>query len=209
MKEAIKSCKFLSILCDGSTDVSVREEEVCYLRMVTEGAVTVQLLGMHGVTRPNAVNIHQAIEDSVRDYSSITVDEFYQKLVALGSDGAAVMVGRKGGVAALLLEKQPALQPIHCFAHRLELAYKDTLKAIPLFVKVDTLLLNIYLLYKNSAPMRSGLQESYKAFAKKCQVPTRVGGTRWMPHTVKALGIVMFNYDVFTEHLSQVSCIYY
>ena len=127
--------------------------------------------------------------------ANISVEEFYSNLVALGSDGANVMIGATGGVVALLRQKQPALQGIHCFAHRLELAYKDTLKASPLFAKANY----------NSVPIRSGLQETYSAPKKTSHVPTRVGGTRWMPHTQKALGILLKNYDAIILHLSQVA----
>lgn len=205
LREMAKSSSFLSVLCDGSTDVSIREQEVSYLRTAVKGVVRVKMLGMQGVARPNAQSIHKAIEHSVTTYAGINLEEFYSKLVALGSDGANVMIGARGGVVALLRQKQPALQGIHCFAHRLELAYKDTLKTSPLFVKANDLLLNIYLFYHNSAPMRSGLQETYHALRKTCQVPTRVGGTRWMPHTQKALGILLKNYDAITMHLSQVA----
>ena len=118
---------------------------------------------------------------------------------------ANVMIGATGGVVALLRQKQPALHGIHCFTHRLELAYKATLKASPLFAKANDLLLNLYLFYHNSAPMRSGLQETYSALKKTCHVPTREGGTTWMPHTQKALGILLKNYNAITMHLSQVA----
>ena len=100
------------------------------------------------------------MEDSVTMYANISVEEFYSKLATLGLEGANVMIGATGGVVVLLRQKQPALQGIHCFAHRLELAYKDTLKASPLFAKANDLLLNLYLFYHNSASMRSGLQET-------------------------------------------------
>jgi hypothetical protein len=41
-----------------------------------------------------------------------------KKIVGLGSDGAAVMVGKKSGVAALLKENHPSIISVHCLAHR-------------------------------------------------------------------------------------------
>ena len=56
------------------------------------------------------------------------IPDFLSKLVALGSDGASVMLGHNAGVFALLKQKQPALIAVHCCGHHLEFAYKDTVK---------------------------------------------------------------------------------
>ena len=45
-----------------------------------------------------------------------------QKLCGLGSDGASVMLGVRGGVSTLLKEQTPFLVANHCIAHRLALA---------------------------------------------------------------------------------------
>jgi len=46
----------------------------------------------------------------------------------LGTDGAAVMVWRIGGVATLLRAKVPQLMNIQCLIHGLELAAMDAIK---------------------------------------------------------------------------------
>ena len=46
---------------------------------------------------------------------------------AFGSDGASVMVGEHGGVAALLARKIKGLVSIHCVAHRAALAAAQSL----------------------------------------------------------------------------------
>ena len=53
----------------------------------------------------------------------LEVPNFVSKLVALGSDGASVMLGKNAGVFALL-KKQPSLIVVHCSAHRLDCATK-------------------------------------------------------------------------------------
>ncbi|KAG7165648.1 Zinc finger protein 862-like 7 [Homarus americanus] len=73
-----------------------------------------------------------------------------QKLVGIGTDGANVMTGCRNGLVARLrrdLEK-PELEGIHCTAHKIELAYKDAVKDVPLAKKVNLLLLSIYLFYE-------------------------------------------------------------
>ncbi|TKS66008.1 Low choriolytic enzyme [Collichthys lucidus] len=51
-----------------------------------------------------------------------------EKIVGFGSDGAAVMVGRVGGVTTLLRADVPHLINIQCLGHVLELAAMDAMK---------------------------------------------------------------------------------
>ena len=41
----------------------------------------------------------------------------------MGSDGASVMTGKKGGVITLLRSEQGVIVGIHCYNHKLELSY--------------------------------------------------------------------------------------
>lgn len=51
------------------------------------------------------------------------------KLVVMGSDGASNMVGKRSGLAILLQQDiNDEIINMHCFAHRLELAFRDVLK---------------------------------------------------------------------------------
>lgn len=51
------------------------------------------------------------------------------KLVAMGSNGASNMVGKRSGLAILLQQDiNDEIINMHCFAHRLELAFRDVLK---------------------------------------------------------------------------------
>ena len=77
----------------------------------------------------------------------LEVPNFVSKLVALGSDGALVMLGKNSGVFALLKKQQPSLIAVHCSSHRLELCYKDAIKKVPVVEKVNTLLTGLYDMY--------------------------------------------------------------
>ena len=78
--------------------------------------------------------------------------EFLVKLVGMGSDGVSVMLGKNNGVAAKLRSLQPAMVAVHCYDHKLELAFKDAIKHVPLDTKVTTCLLQgLYYLYHNNA----------------------------------------------------------
>ena len=69
--------------------------------------------------------------------------------MALGSDGAPVMQGAKGGVIKLLKDDNGShIVSVHCLAHRLELAFKAMHKSVPFLQTVEKLLLNLYLFYR-------------------------------------------------------------
>jgi hypothetical protein len=78
--------------------------------------------------------------------------EFLVKLVGMGSDGVSVMLGKNNGVAAKLRSLQPAMVAVHCYDHKLELAFKDAIKHVSLDTKVTTCLLQgLYYFYHNNA----------------------------------------------------------
>ena len=58
--------------------------------------------------------------------------DYNTKLFALGSDGASVMLGRRGGVSKLLMDHVPYLISNHCIAHRLALACGQAANDVPL-----------------------------------------------------------------------------
>ena len=58
------------------------------------------------------------------------------------------MVGIRGGLAALLREDiNNEMINVHCFAHRLELSFRDVLKHNKFYNKLMTLLLGLYYFY--------------------------------------------------------------
>ena len=72
-------------------------------------------------------------------------------------------------------------------AHRLELSFKDVAKNNLCHKKLDTLLLGLYYFYHNSPLNRANLKASYQSLQKSPLMPTRVGGTCWVSHILKAL----------------------
>ena len=52
---------------------------------------------------------------------------------------------------------------------------------------------------------RANLKEACEASGIDMLVPTRVGGTRWVPHTLQAVSNIWRTYPALVLHLSQVS----
>lgn len=122
----IEQSKFICVIGDGSTDVSVKEQDMWFVRFSVCGQVFVKFIGVEAVDKANAENIVNGLHNVVENNIKLEWNSFVRKLIAISCDGASVMVGCRGGVATLLRKEQPCILTLHCMAHRLELALKDT-----------------------------------------------------------------------------------
>ena len=202
LKEAYETAKFLAVMSDGSTDSAVEEQEIVYCRFGTGGKVYTQFLAVQTVKKADAQTISLAIDSAV----SSTLDQNWKdKLAAIGTDGAAVMVGKNTGVVKRLKGDSDYIIGVHCMNHRLELAFKDATGKNPCHKRLtEELLLGLYLFYKNSALNRANLKESFATLGQPVLIPTRVGGTRWLSHLQTALMHFLRGYKAITQHLKQV-----
>ena len=149
MKE-ISAAMFAGIVVDGSTDASIQEQQMVYVCACKEGRQMIHFLGCISTPKADADGIVKSIESAVQLGLDVTLIEFGKKLVAIGTDGAAVMTGCRGGVVAKLRQSvAPTIVGIHCFAHRLELAIHDVIKLHNTYSTFDKLLLDLWLFYKN------------------------------------------------------------
>ena len=62
----------------------------------------------------------------------------------LGSDGAAVMTGVKGGVSGLMKKENPMIVNVHCLAHRLALCTSQAATDIPALKGYQQIITDIY-----------------------------------------------------------------
>ena len=83
--------------------------------------------------------------------------DIHRRLFALGSDGASIMLGCRGGVSTLLKEKVPYLIVNHCVAHRLALACGQAANEINYLQKFKTILDQLYRYYQYSPVRMAGL----------------------------------------------------
>ena len=188
---------------DGPTDSAV-EQELVYIRYAVQGTIRTKFLGIQDVEKGDAENVTKALSKVVNDNLNIEISQLYPTLVGFASDGAAVMTGRRSGVATRLKKHQPAMISVHCCAHKLELAYKQSMEKEAIYDTLHNLLINLYYFYHNSPLNRSNLKASFSAVGKTCLIPSRVGGTRWLPHTLRALNNLWNGYSGLILHLNQV-----
>ena len=198
----LANSKFVAVLVDGSMDSASVDNEMVYIQTCYEGVIRTNFIHCCQVKRADANGIVQAIKRSIDTVVDWKV--FTSKLVALGSDGASVMLGKNNGVIAMLKAEQPSMIAVHCSGHRLELAYKDTIRKVPLAEKVVTLLSGLYYMYKASALNRANLKNAFACIGLKKCLPTRANGTRWIGHILQALNNFLYSYPALRLHLEQV-----
>lgn len=199
---------FMCIIVDGSTDCSITEQEIMYLRLVYEGVIQTHFLSVESSSKADAQGIFRLVKQALTKQLDASLEEIFPKMTSLGSDGAAVMLGKRGGLVKLLQDLQPSLIGVHCLAHRLELCFKKVIQGIPSAHKVNSFLLSLYLFYHNSPLNRSNLKQSFENVGQPILIPTRVGGTRWLPHIRRALDHLLRGYAGIVQHLGQVTILY-
>ena len=180
------------------------EEEIVYARYAKKGEVFVQFHSLESVAKADASHIMAALSTAVTTALGIEEEVWKKKLVGIDSDGAAVMRGCRSGVVAHLTEGLPHVVGVHCMAHRLELSFTDTDNEKPCCKKIDSLLMGLYYFYHNSALNRANLKASYESLQKPPLMPTRVGGTHWVPHILKALDYFLRGYAAVVQHLEHI-----
>ena len=203
--EQVKSSELFSLLIDSSTDVAVIDEEIMYLRLIENGRPVTKYFSIQALERGNAEGILNAIDHAFEKELNFEHNQWCEKVVGFGSDGASVMVGHRGGVSALIKRGIPHLMSIHCIAHRLELGIKGTIKDVVYHGVVDQLLLNLYKFYHNSPLNWENLIQTGTAIGVKVLKPVNIKGTRWIAHHENALKAVTQDWLCLVSHLEQVA----
>lgn len=106
--------------------------------------------GILSLTKCDSNSIVQAI---TKFYEENLLD--LQRMVMITSDGAAVMLGRKNGVAAILRRNIPHLFEQHCVAHREDLGLEDACKNLSLIAAIETFVKTVYMLFSRSTVKQS------------------------------------------------------
>ena len=200
--EQLQRAQFLGVMADSATDVGVREVEDVYVRYLKDGEPVNTFVGLRPCLNAKAPGITEAVNSAM----SNVCHNWTEKVVALGTDGAAVMVGEVGGVFALLKRDIPHLIKVHCIAHRLELALADTVKAIPELEEAKSMLQGIWKYYHYSPKAVRELKELAESMQVRAYKAVKADGTRWVPHLKQALDVLLSkNYYTVVSHLQHTS----
>ena len=217
LEKFLNDAKFFSVQMDGSTDSANLEEEiflVVYLNAnSSDGSVHIRNQYLC-VRKPKTVCANGLYDCFKRALAYLGLEEKRSKLIGFGCDGAAVNIGQRGGVKALIQSERPWVVTIWCFAHRLELTLKDALNHT-YFSHIDEFLMRVYYLYSKS-PKKCQELEDVVSELKECfdssefpgdrgVRPLRASGTRFIAHKVSALERIIDRYGAYLNHLVTLS----
>ncbi|XP_040512458.1 sperm flagellar protein 2 isoform X5 [Gallus gallus] len=204
LKEELENCKFFSLISDEFTDSISKSAAVVYVHFANEGKVHCQIVGVQSVQKNDASTIKSAIEETfqINLQLSLASLDWSRKLVGFGSEETDVMTGQNNGVANLMREIQPCVQSVHCFAHRLRLAYKGALENIQLYSLTNGLR-SMYYFYHSSTLNKKNLKAIYEAIKLHPAIPSCTGGSQWFSRLQTALQILLKGHPAFVLHLDK------
>ena len=131
-------------------------------------------------------------------------------LIGVGTDGASVNIAEQNGMKGTMQRELPWLFWAWCYAHRLELACKDSFTS-EVFKNINEMLLRLYYLYSKSpkklrelTDVVSDLKEVFE-FPEGGDAPIRSQGSRWISHKRQALQRITDRYGAYVAHLTTLS----
>lgn len=132
-------------------------------------------------------------------------------LIGGGTDGASVNIAEQNGMKGKMQQELPWLFWSWCYAHRLELACKDSFTS-NLFTSISDMLLQLFYLYSKSpkklrelSDVVSDLGDVFE-FSKGGDAPVRSHGSRWISHKRQALQRIVDRYGAYITHLTALHC---
>jgi hypothetical protein len=201
LEKDLKDVRYYSVLCDGSTDTSVKSQELFYILYIQkDGRATCKLMSVETADNEDAAGLEQAMTEAFARFGIVNCES---KLAATGLDGASVNMGRNTGLAARLKEITPWLTAVHCFNHRLELAAADAFNDT-FFAQLDEMLRQLFSLYQKSPRKLRELKKLAEAYGETVYKPVKASGTRWIDNKVRATKFFLENYGMYMQHLEQV-----
>lgn len=131
-------------------------------------------------------------------------------LIGGGTDRASVNISGQNGMKGKMQKKLEWLFWAWCFAHRLELACKDSFVS-KTFTSITDMLLRLYYLYSKSPKKLRELSDFVSELGEVFELlkggdaPIRSQGSRWISHKRQALQRVIDRYGAYISHLTALS----
>ena len=173
--EKLHASPYISILIDESTGITVSKKLIIYVKYILEGRDKTSFLCNLEIPNGTAAAIKEVIDHYVEN---IRVP--LSKIVGFGSDGAAVMLGSKNGVATKLREDSPFMLNVHCIAHRFALCTGEGASKVTLVRGFVDTLTSLYYFFEHSSLHCSKLQSVQEALKEPVLSVKEVHSVRWL-----------------------------
>ena len=175
--EDANAAGFFSVLCDGTTDISVKEQMSLVLRFLNNKAIHEVFVGFEELSESTDEEIATKLLESLSSYG---LD--LEKLLGQGYDGCASVKGHINGVQAHVKRQYPTAIYIHCASHVLNLIVSKASNVADIANCVSTIK-DITTFVRGSAKRLKALQQSSESSGTStCEVSqsNSVCETRWV-----------------------------
>ena len=201
--DPLHQVKYISVMSDSSTDRSLNEQEIIYIRNINHCAIPQSLyVGLGAIRRADGKGILEVIDQVLLKRGWI---DWKDKLVGFGADRASVMMGCKNGVAALLKADIPHLVEIHCVAHRLQLSVLDAIRDHSYIIEFEGGLKKLFSFYNKSPKRLRELEEVANFLDGTVRKFGSIYEVRWMASKQGALNVTINNWRSVIFHLEDAS----
>lgn len=192
----LKEAKFYSVLLDESTDISVQQNLLIFVRHVNAlGEPVTKYLQIEKLKGATAEIIYTVLQNVLQQHGL-----GLSSCVAVATDGAANMTGSKSGVTTRMKKDHAHIVAIHCVAHRLALAAGKAADEVPYLIKYQEKVNAIYNYFDKSAKRTATLQGIYDILNKRGTKFQEIFHTRWLSFE-GALSALVRNYKALIECL--------
>ena len=181
----MKKSNSIALMTDESTTISVTKELIIYGRSVVDGKLSSHFLKMLKIPDGKANTIVEALTKYIEDLKIP-----FSHVSSFGSDGAAVMIGSRSGVASQFKALNPALINIHCICHRLALAASQAAAEVDYLKKVKEVMVSLFYFYSNSAVRAAGLEQIQELLGDPQLKVKEAKDVRWLSHQKAVATIV-------------------
>jgi Domain of unknown function (DUF4371) len=206
INEIVNSGAPFSVSVDESTSLSDKTCLIIYLRWCPPGsdeAVSI-FLDLVALDNGNAAAIVSSLLASLHA-NGIDEEVLSRSWLGFGTDGAAVMMGTKNGVAAALKQKFPSLIGWHCFNHRLELGVHDAIKACSEVNYFKMFIEKLYCIFSVSPKNRRYLEKCASNLSVELLKIGKVLDVRWVASSLRTVRAVWVSYVALSAHFSKAA----
>uniref|UniRef100_H3AY60 HAT C-terminal dimerisation domain-containing protein n=1 Tax=Latimeria chalumnae TaxID=7897 RepID=H3AY60_LATCH len=207
-----KSMRFISndlkigFMIDESTSASKKAVLVICMKVIFTNSdeASSMFFDLAQLADTTASTIHDTFLRALCD-DGFTREFLLRNFVSFATDGASNMLGRKLGVATLLLGMFPNVMVWHCSNHRLKLAVADVVEVVSETYEMKSFFDKLYSLYSASPKNQAELQECASALCIRLNAIGHILGTRWVSSSARSVRAVWQNYTALVQHFENAS----
>ena len=153
----LQNAYFFSVCFDSSTDKATIDEEMIQIRVIIDNTPVYRFVAVKPLAKADAADTVDAVVSALE--TECECSEWKSKLVGICAHGAAVNMGVHTGAAKWIQDEAPHVIPVHCCAHRVELAVKTVSTDADYFKSLEATLVELYKLYHKSPLCWSRLKQ--------------------------------------------------